>query len=173
MRETIIVDGYNAMHAMPRLRRRIDAGEMDQGRREFIDALAVMAGRRNAHVIVVFDGVVPAGIGTARVRVVSSGTRSADEIIREEARRHGRRLTVVSADREIVDTARACMAGVWNPEQLEGELQLERPSSTATRRTSGEVSMRPHRLDELRERSEKPGDVDDDDMDEWKKLFGA
>lgn len=171
--ETIIVDGYNVMHAIARLRERIDRGEMDQGRGELIDALAVMAGRRNAHVIVVFDGVVPPGVGTARVRVVSSRTRSADEIIREEARRHGRRLTVVSADREIADTARACMAAVWSPAQMEGELQLQHSSSTPQRRTPGDVSMRPHRLEELRERSEKPGEVDDDDIDEWKKLFGA
>lgn len=172
MMETIVVDGYNVMHAIDRLRQRIDAGEVDQGRRELIDALAVMAGRRRARVLVVFDGVVPEGLGTARVRLVSSRTRSADDIIREEARRHGRRLTVVSADREIVDTACACMAAVWSPKQLETELQITRGDS-APRRTSGDASMRPHRLDELRERSEKPGEIDDDDIDEWRKLFGA
>ncbi len=172
---TIIVDGYNVMHAIPSLRLRIDRGEADQGRKELIDALAVMAGQRKAQVILVFDGVVPHGIGTARVRLVSSRTRSADAIIRDEARRQGQRLTVVSADREIVDTARACMAAVWSPDQLATELSLTTlpPSSTSRRSPPSDGSARPHRLDELRERSEKPGDPGDDDIEEWKRLFGA
>jgi len=169
--DTIVVDGYNVMHAIPALKHRIASGDMDQGRKELVEALAVMAGRRKAMVILVFDGVVGALLGTARVRIVSSKTRTADDIIREEARRHGRHLTVVSADRDIVDTARACMAAVWSPEQLATELVFAGTPSIPRTSASHDTTNRPNRLAEFKERSEKPPDVSDDDVDEWKKLF--
>jgi predicted RNA-binding protein with PIN domain len=165
MRKTYMIDGYNLLNASPELATTVRAFGMDRARADMLRAIGDYARRNGVDCTVVFDGVA-AGTALAGVRVVSSRGRSADDIIREEARRSGRRLVVVTDDLEIIATARIAQATV-----MPARAFLEQLSFASTMIDSD--AARPHRIDELRERSEKPGHVDDDDIDEWKRLFGA
>jgi predicted RNA-binding protein with PIN domain len=171
MTKTYIIDGYNVIHASPDLKRAVDAFGIDRARGDLLNAVAGFAERRNCDCIVVFDGVVGRERITPRVRVLSSRTRSADDIIREEARRQGKRLVVVSSDLEIIGTARANMAETIASREFAADLTLG-TRSTGLASPPRDGSARPHRIAEQRERSEKPGGVSDDDVDEWKRLFG-
>lgn len=171
MEKTYIIDGYNVIHASPQLKRTLNATGAERARTELLNAIAGFAERNNAQCIVVFDGVVETGVITPRVRVVSSRERSADEIIRDRARTDGKRLSVVSSDLEIVQTARVNMANLIHSKAFAAQLTLGTHSQgLATPPSDG--SARPHRIAELRECSEKPGGVSGDDIEEWKRLFG-
>lgn len=165
MHKNYLIDGYNLIHASADLSRMAASFGMDRARMELISQLASFADRRNCQVTVVFDGTVNDG-GAGRVRVLSSRTRTADAIIREQASSMGRGVVVVSSDLEIVGTARTNLSTVIKSSQFARELG----TANTYDRSAG---ARPHRVDELFERSEKPRSVDDDDIEEWKKLFGA
>jgi len=171
MNRSYLIDGYNVLHATPELKRTLQAAGIERARADLLNGVAGFAERRGVECIVIFDGVVDIGQVTPRVRVVSSGGRSADDIIREEARRQGRKLAVVSNDLEIIATARANMAEIIPSKAFAAELRTGTHAATADPFADG--SARPHRIAELRERSEKPGSVSQDDIEEWKRLFGA
>jgi predicted RNA-binding protein with PIN domain len=160
-----MIDGYNLLNASPELARTATAFGMERARSDMLRAVGDFARRSGCDVTVVFDGVA-AGMVPSGVRVLSSRGRSADDLIRQEARRNGRGLVVVSDDLEIVGTARTAMATVIATRAFLEQLSF---ASTMVDREA----LRPHRIEELRERSEKPNRVDDDDIDEWKKLFGV
>jgi len=172
VKKTYIIDGYNLIHASSELRRASDAFGIDRARADLLNAVAAFAERRSCDCIVVFDGVVGKERISPRVRAVSSRTRSADEVIREQARQHGRKLIVVSSDLEIVGTARTNMAETIPSRAFASELALEFAPTGGSPAPPTDGSARPHRIAELKERSEKPGAVSDDDIDEWKRLFG-
>jgi predicted RNA-binding protein with PIN domain len=165
MRKTYMIDGYNLLNASPELASTVRSFGMERARTDMLRAISDFAARNGCDCTVVFDGVA-GGVQPAGVRVLSSRGRSADDIIREEARRSGRRLVVVTDDLEIIATARTCMATVVATRAFLEQLSF---ASTMVDR----AALRPHRIEELRERSEKPKGVDDDDIDEWKKLFGV
>lgn len=164
MNKSYLIDGYNVIHASRDLARMLASFGMERARIDLINHLASFAERRSCQVTVVFDGVAP-DQGTGRVRVLSSRSRSADEVIREQIRLNGRSLTVVSSDLEIIGTARSNMATTISSAQFALEL-------TTSNRYESSAGARPKRIDEHRERSEKPGALGQDDIDEWKKLFG-
>ncbi|MBC8146070.1 MAG: NYN domain-containing protein, partial [bacterium] len=111
---------------------------------------------------VVFDGVVGGGVPSG-VRVISSRGRSADDLIRDEARRSGRNLTVVTDDIAIIASARTMQA-----KHISTSTFLEQLSFAST--AIDHEQLRPHRINEILERSEKPN-VDDDELDEFRKMF--
>lgn len=166
-----IIDGYNVLHVSPELKRALNAFGMDRARADLLNGVAGFAERKNAECIVVFDGAAEMQRVSPLVRVVASGKRSADDLIREHARQHGRKLAVVSNDLEIIATARANMAEVVPSKAFAAQLSLATGSRSAAPPSDG--SARPHRIAELRERSEKPGSLSDNDIDEWKRLFGG
>ena len=165
MRKTYMIDGYNLLNASPELAATVRSFGMERARADMLRAVADFARRNGCDCTVVFDGVA-AGSQPSGVRVVSSRGRSADDLIREEARRSGRRLVVVTDDLEIIATARAMQATV-----VPTRTYLEQLSFAST--MVDRDALRPHRIEELREPSEKPRSLDDDDIDEWKKLFGV
>jgi predicted RNA-binding protein with PIN domain len=171
MQKTYIIDGYNVLHASPALKRLLNTAGADRARGELLNAVAGFAERKNALCIVVFDGVVGVEEVTPKVRVVSSRSRTADEVIREQARLDGKRLAVVSSDLEIIQTARANMAEVIHSKAFAAELTTGTHSKGLAAPPS-DGSARPHRIAELRERSEKPGGMSSDEVEEWKRLFG-
>ncbi len=171
MKKIYLIDAYNVLHSSPDLKRTLNSFGIERARLDLLSAIAVFAEQRNIDCIVVFDGVVEPGQGSARVRVVSSHGRSADDLIREQARLHGRALAVVSNDLEIIATARVNLAAIVPSKAFVAELNIGAHARSASPPSDG--SARPHRIAELRERSEKPGSVSDDDIDEWKRLFGA
>lgn len=166
-----LIDGYNVLHASPELKRVLAASGIERARTEMLNGVAGFAERKNVECIVVFDGVVGLDQVTPKVKVVSSHERTADDLIREHARREGKKLAVVTNDLEIIATARANMAEVVPSKAFAAELRTGTHARTPAPPTDG--SARPHRIAELRERSEKPRALSDDDIDEWKKLFGA
>jgi predicted RNA-binding protein with PIN domain len=169
MNRIYLIDGYNLLHACAPLKSTSESFGMERARAELVEALSGFAKRRGTQVVVVFDGVVHPPISATGVRVLSSRNRSADDVIREQARILGKGIVVVSSDLEITDTARANLSAIVSSSQFASDLSFTSapPSST----TSSRVNARPHRLDELREPSEKP--PADDDIDEWKRLFGV
>lgn len=173
MTKTYIIDGYNLIHASADLKRTTEAFGIERARTDLVNALSDYVGRRKSKCTVVFDGVVPDGGGTARVRVISSRNRSADDLIREEARRYGKSLIVVSSDLEIVATAKVNLASVIGSKEFAVELGVITAAAGSGGGKPTDGSARPHRIEELRESSEKPGVVSDDDVNEWRKLFGA
>lgn len=165
MRKSYMIDGYNLLNASPELARTVTAFGMDRARADMLRAIADFARRNGCECAVVFDGVA-SGMQPPGVRVVSSRGRSADDLIREEARRSGRRLVVITDDLEIVATARTCQATVLATRTFLEQLSF---ASTMVDRDA----LRPHRIEELRERSEKPNRVDDEEIEEWRRLFGV
>jgi predicted RNA-binding protein with PIN domain len=163
MRKTVMIDGYNLLNASPELARTVGAFGMERARADMLRAVGDYARRSGCDCTVVFDGVA-SGMVPSGVRVLSSRGRSADDVIREESRRSGRRLVVVTDDLEIIATARTAMATVMPTRTFLEQLSF---ASTMVDREA----LRPHRIEELRERSEKPTHVDDDEIDEWKNLF--
>jgi predicted RNA-binding protein with PIN domain len=172
MHKTYLIDGYNLIHASDDLSRVNGSFGMERARVELLKALADFARRMDCECVVVFDGVAAMGSTPKGVRVLSSRGRSADEIIREQARAMGRKLAIVSDDLEIVGTARANMATVVGSKEFAARIDVIAPDSAVSQARDAARAARPHRIDELRQRSEKPGFVSDDDIDEWKKLFG-
>jgi predicted RNA-binding protein with PIN domain len=165
MRKVYIIDGYNLLHASPDLKRTLGSFGMDRARADLLQALSRFALRGGIDCIVVFDGATS---DTAPgVRVISSRSRSADDLIREHARSAGRSLVVVSSDLEIISTARTNLATIIPSKRFAAELDLSPQRDEAPR-----AGARPNRLDELRETSEKPK-PSEDDLDEWRRLFGV
>ncbi len=174
MQRTYVIDGYNVVHASPELRRTMKEVGPERAAGDLLNAVAGFAERHDCRCIVVFDGVArqaeSGGRITHRVQAVSSRDRSADDLIRELSRRDGPRLVVVSSDMEIVGTARATMSEVLPSKAFAAKLTLGTHSDGLGPPADG--SARPHRIAELRERSEKPGGMSRDDVEEWKRLFG-
>jgi predicted RNA-binding protein with PIN domain len=167
-----LIDGYNVIHASDDLRKVMDSFGMERARVELLKGLSEFAARNGCECVVVFDGVASVGSTPKGVRVLSSGGRSADAIIRDQSRSLGRRLTVVTDDLEIIGTARANMSAVIGSAEFASRIDVIAPGSAAADARDQFRAARPHRIEELRERSEKPGHVGDDEIDEWKKLFG-
>lgn len=163
MKRSVMIDGYNLLKSSPELAKTLDAFGMDRARADMLRAVSDYAQRNGCACTVVFDGVVSGGVPSG-VRVVSSRGRSADDIIREEARRSGRRLTVVTDDLEIIASARTMQATHVPTKAFLEQLSL---ASTMIDRSA----LRPNRIDEFFERSEKPNAVDDDEMDAYRKMF--
>lgn len=170
MRKHYIIDGYNVIHASPELRRISEAFGVDRVRTELLNGVREFAERRGCDCTIVFDGAANENDSRGRVRVISTRTRSADEVIRREARARGKDLVVVTSDLEIVSVARTNMAVVIPSAEFMLEIDLI-PSNTD--KPFDRRSISPRHIEEIREETEKPRDMSDDEMDEWKKLFGA
>jgi uncharacterized protein len=117
--ETVIVDGYNIIHAWAELKAELTRGPLEAARRRLIALLSEYAAVRRVHVTVVFDGPRTATSPEAEVidgiSVHFSGrTGSADHLIERlvyDATRDGSTVTVATTDRLQRDMVRA-MGGV-------------------------------------------------------------
>jgi len=108
----ILVDGYNLIHHMPDLKRRMQH-DMQQARDGLIDLLAAGRHGRKADITVVFDGSGTAGgsAGRSGVRIVfSRPPEKADPVLKRmmEKKARGAQMTVVTSDGEIARFARLC-----------------------------------------------------------------
>lgn len=168
MRRTVVVDGYNVVHASKELAEAARSFGVERARADLIAALGRYAQGQGCECIVVFDGVVEPAPSAPLVRVLFSGTRQADDVIRDQVRRAGERFLVISSDRAVSDAARMNRALTRSSADFAAELV---PLLAASTQPRSNPALRPHRLDELRESSEKP-DVSDEDIDEWKRFFG-
>jgi predicted RNA-binding protein with PIN domain len=171
MNRTYIIDGYNVLRASPDMDRTTAAFGIDRARTDLVNAIARFAMVNRCDCTIVFDGVLDRVPSAPRVKVISSRGRSADDVIREIVRTPaGRRSTIVSSDQEIVHTARVNSARVLGSREFLDNLSFDLGDDSASATAS---DARPHRIAELRERSEKPPTPESDDIEEWKRLFGV
>ena len=113
--ETVIVDGYNVIHAWPELKAELTRGPLEAARRRLIAVLAEYAAVRHVQVTVVFDG--PRAATGPEVEVIdgvsvrfSGRSGSADHLIERlayDAARAGDMVTVATSDRLQRDIVRA------------------------------------------------------------------
>lgn len=86
MKEVLIVDGYNVIHAWPQLAGLLDA-EKEHARDKLVDAMSEYAAVTNSRVVVVFDAhQVKGGLGSKEYRnnievIYSQEGETADSII--------------------------------------------------------------------------------------------
>ena len=174
----LIVDGYNVIHAWPRLKALLTAGGGEEARRALIGELADYAAVQQLRVTLVFDG--PRRVASAAevidgVTVVFSGrSGSADHLIERlvyEAARAGeaREVMVATSDRLQRDMVRAMGVATIDATSFEQEVSAARQQTDRTLRTGREQGRFAHRVEdrlspEVRRRLEamRRGRRDDD-----------
>jgi predicted RNA-binding protein with PIN domain len=163
-RHEILIDAYNVMFAHPKigplLRR-----DLERARDEFLALVDQTRPPDGTRTVVVFDAhrspAPPVAVGRTGSEYrkglhVVYARDSADAWIQERVRTHedARLLTIVTSDREILDTARAHGAAILRVSEF---LNLQQ--------------KRHQRVRELHD-TEKPEHESPRQIDEWEKLFG-
>ena len=163
---TLIVDGYNAVHAWPELSALLTGGDTATARARLIAILSEHAAATGDAVTVVFDAGSRTASEPERVDGVTvrfgSHRQSADHIIERlvyQARHRGeaQQITVATDDRLQRDMVRSMGAAVMGIAQLRAETSGSRRTQTDvidTARQGAELSRRlEDRLDEATRRA--------------------
>lgn len=140
---TLIVDGYNVIHAWPPLKRRLETNGLEDARLQLVRELSEYAAHSGVEVTVVFDAHGRAEPGDPAdvidgVRVLF-GTKnaSADHVIERLVQRRSRRrevadVIVATGDRLQRSLVGAMGVGSISPEELAAEVaRVEREVSRA------------------------------------------
>jgi len=163
-RRELLLDAYNILYADPRLNA-LMRRDVERAREEFIALAAVRPPPSGASVIVVFDAMRDPRPVTETGRTRTSMQRgmqvvyardSADTWIRERMRTHAEPalLTVVTSDREILETARVHGCGTMRVREY---LDLN--------------ARQQQKLRAIRDQ-EKPQHLSKRELAEWERLFG-
>jgi uncharacterized protein len=168
---TLIVDGYNTVHAWPSLRTVLSAHGLEEARRQLVRALAEFSAASRVDVTVVFDA--PRGTGRAATEETVDGVHvrftgghdSADHVIERLAylaTRGGPATDVVVAtsDRLQRDMVRAMGVTTMDARTLEEEVRVAalgtEASARALREQAGHARRIEHHLPpEVRARLER------------------
>lgn len=154
--ETVVVDGYNVIHAWPELKAELNRGPLEASRRRLIALLSEYAAVRNVRVTVVFDG--PRTATGPEVEVIdgvsvrfSGRSGSADHLIERiayEAAQAGDMVTVATNDRLQRDIVRAIGGVTMDATSFEREVRaaLAETSEGVTRLR--EVARLTHRVED-------------------------
>ena len=123
MKYKLLIDGYNLLFQNPELRKILER-DLEEARKLLIDQLEEYAGKKNIHILVVFDGddkINPRDESRSRVDVYfSKSPEKADPLIKrllEKTKKNGD-LTVVTSDNEISDYARLCSVSVTSSQKF-------------------------------------------------------
>lgn len=155
--QKLIVDGYNVVHADPRLTR-LARSDLQAARSELIRRLTRYLGSKNVLLTVVFDG--HGGITDVDVEIpgrlqvmYSPSGQTADELILEilEAAANPREYVVVTSD----------MADIGRSAKSIGASILKSPDFLARIEPRGSKSRN------------APSDATNDDVDYWMRRFGG
>jgi len=125
----IIIDGYNLIRRSRRLKR-LDRQDLQLGRDELIEQLAVYKKKRPHRITVVFDGAGAPLFSQPQERIggidikFSGPGESADALIKKIAAGERQKALVVSSDRDVVDFARARGAAVIGARDFEQKISL-------------------------------------------------
>ena len=118
---TFLIDGYNLLFSLGLAGRRTEPKLFERAREQLLDWIHSAHGKNVGAVTVVFDGVhAPEACAPLRddrgLRVHFAVGQLADDLIEEliRADRHPERLTVVSSDHRIQNTARRRGCVVWD-----------------------------------------------------------
>lgn len=111
----LVIDGYNLIGF-----RRGGLGDIEEERRDLLEALIIYKRLKMARITVVFDGPAIAYPGShpAGLEVVFSAGRQADAVIRDIVARKGDGATVITSDREIAGFAKARGAVVLSSDEF-------------------------------------------------------
>jgi predicted RNA-binding protein with PIN domain len=131
----LIIDGYNLIRQSPWLSL-LDARDLEAGREALLQVLSDYRRRRPQHKItVVFDGWQGGALRESRdlcqgVGVIYSRRRErADEVIKRFLTREGRKMVMVSSDRELQDFAEKAGATWVAAGQFETQFLRDNPTS--------------------------------------------
>ena len=131
---TFLIDGYNLMHAIGSIGRKLPPKGLERARTRFLDWLADSVKGRDALIRVVFDaqnGPSPTSeYGHRGVRVRFAYRQTADELIEEilHADPHPTRLTVVSNDGQVQEAGRRRRSAVSTCQAFVDWLLDDRPA---------------------------------------------
>lgn len=157
----IIVDGYNLIHGVPKLRRFLEHS-LERARNELLDLLASYLTVRKVKIIVVFDGQAAQGEApTLRKRnlhvMFSESAGRADAAIKRLLARQSnpKSASVVSDDSDLIRFARANQAGVLSSKEFYALL-------TKRRRNVKKNGI----YDKF------DGEMSEEELAEWMELFG-
>lgn len=172
MRNTLIVDGYNVIHAWPRLRAVLGTAGLEDARGALVAALADYAVVRQVRVVVVFDGsggragasegevVDGVEVRFSRGGVGGSADHLIERLANEAARAGGaERVMVATSDRLQRDLVRAMGVASVDAGSLEvevAEAAAETGAQARRRRDEAGFARRVehHLTDEVRRRLE-------------------
>jgi|CXWL01.1.fsa_nt_gi predicted RNA-binding protein with PIN domain len=163
-RREILIDAYNVIYADPRLGPLVRR-DAERAREEFLALVAQRVPADGSSAFVVFDAMRDPRPVTETGRTNKEYTRglhvvyareSADTWIRERIQNatEPALITIVTSDREILETARAHGTGVLRVSDF---LQL--------------AARRHARTREIRD-TKKPGHTSRREIEEWERLFG-
>ena len=136
-----LIDGYNLMHLVGLARPGLPAGGLQRARGRFLDWLADAAKGRGAVIRVVFDAVNSTDSSVESnnrgVHIRFAGGRTADDEIEDllAAEPVPARLTVVSNDSRLRESARRRGAAFWSCEEFIDWTLEPRPSARKPRQT--------------------------------------
>ncbi len=153
--EHFILDGYNAIHAIPALKKTL-AHDAHSARELFIHAVARLTHHRKFRCTIVFDGSAPADATKqsphAPVHVLYSFPQTADSKIKQMIEQSKIRslLVIISSDREILNFARVCSCQTYTSKHFAN--LLSQSDDSAAEKTDTQLS---------------PSQVN-----EWLKIFG-
>lgn len=166
---SLIVDGYNTIHAWPRLKRVLESHGLEESRRRLVAALAEYAATERVKVMVVFDA--PRGAAQSEEVVdgvevrFSGGHESADHLIERLAYLATRGgpaedVVVATSDRLQRDMVRAMGVTTMDARTLEAEVAAAATGTAerATRMRDAAHNARRvehHLSDEVRRRLER------------------
>ncbi len=159
MNPQYIIDGYNVIHNVPRLRDALNQS-LEHGRNMLVSLVRAYQSSHRTKMSLVFDGDEIGGASneftsTKWLKVIySKPPEKADPLIKRMIRKtpNKKSLFVVSADNEIIQSARQHGAHVLSPDEF------------YFRATKHPVQ------DQLNQKySEK---ISEQELDEWLKLFG-
>jgi predicted RNA-binding protein with PIN domain len=171
MATAYLIDGYNLIHAMVSLGKRVGPGVLEKARLRLLGLLHASLGDRSAAVIVVFDaaGAPPGSVPEheyhgLKIRFAPKG-QQADDVI-EDLILHDaapKQLTVVSNDHRLQQAARRRKAKVLSCEEfLDLLARLRRQQSAppvGPEKKEGETPEETNRL--LEEFGDLDGDLGD------------
>lgn len=124
----LLIDGYNLLKRM-----RFDTGDLESGRKELLDWLALCKRERAPRITVVFDAYRGFSLNRTRenhkgVEVVfTRENETADDVIRERIRAGHVGLVVVTSDRAIIDEAKSHGVTFLTADRLESVLRSPEP----------------------------------------------
>lgn len=127
----IIIDGYNLIRQSPELGA-LDRQDLQLGRDALVEILAAYKKLKPHKITVVFDGTAGPSLYGHRDRAkgidirFSHGGESADDVIRQMARREGSKALVVSSDREVMDAAESVGATAMGSAAFEDKIAMAR-----------------------------------------------
>ena len=131
MGKQLLVDGYNLLHQIPKIKQELDI-DAENARAQLLHRLSSYAQKNKLKIIVIFDGHRTTNAPQKKylgVSVKYSKNESADAIIKRmvDTPRSSEKPLVITSDREIIDFARHCGAKSKTSQEFAKEITTPKP----------------------------------------------